>query len=199
MSNLRIPGSSPMGSRATAADLRERPPTTEQQEESGLRPAETYGFLDSGTSNDGSDIDPRPADPNASLPLLPDTGTSYHVSDAENSPGFPALQTGHETGFVTPKDLHLNPDPLMDPVQKLYRPKPEITLSEAMEGVTPEAGSRPIDAPESHFEGLNLGEQEFALALPMDSRVRDDYETILRTERPSIREFLQQTSSDEDR
>lgn len=45
---------------------------------------------------------------------------------------------------------------------------------------------------------VHLGPSEFAVTLPMDSRVKDDYERILTGESQSIREFLKISSSQDE-
>ncbi|KAL7652072.1 hypothetical protein ACMYSQ_009387 [Aspergillus niger] len=45
---------------------------------------------------------------------------------------------------------------------------------------------------------VHLGPSEFAVPLPMDSRVKDDYERVLTSESQSIRDFLGVTSSQPD-
>ena len=43
---------------------------------------------------------------------------------------------------------------------------------------------------------VHLGPSEFAITLPMDSRLKDDYEQVLRRESRSIRDFMTMGSSD---
>ena len=44
--------------------------------------------------------------------------------------------------------------------------------------------------------GIQLGPGEFAIPLPMDARIRDDYETTISKELKNIRMFLSEFSSE---
>ncbi|KAI3087622.1 hypothetical protein CBS147353_540 [Aspergillus niger] len=88
-----------------------------------------------------------------------------------------------------PKDNEANQDTTIPPVEPEEIGPPQT--------IQPSALSMHF-AEEPTPGSVHLGPSEFAVPLPMDSRVKDDYERVLTSESQSIRDFLGVTSSQPD-
>ncbi|GAT27763.1 HDA1 complex subunit [Aspergillus luchuensis] len=80
-----------------------------------------------------------------------------------------------------PKDVEVDQDTTIPPVEPLEMGPPQT--------IQPSALSMHF-AEEPTPGSVHLGPSEFAVPLPMDSRVKDDYERVLTSESQSIRDFL---------
>lgn len=80
------------------------------------------------------------------------------------------------TAFVAPQELHISD------VQESTEPN-EQTLLGLDESI--------------NRGGVSLGPSEFAIPLPMDARVKDDYETTINNESKHIRKFMTEPESGE--
>ncbi|KAH1281926.1 hypothetical protein KXX33_006377 [Aspergillus fumigatus] len=119
------------------------------------------------TPSSAGDIEPSPSlfIPEVTAPL------SVRV-DREDAP-----HTAHAEGELSAPDSLVQPtemDPPQQPILQTIHPS-ALTVSHQEQAIP---GS------------VQLGPSEFAVPLPMDSRVKDDYERILKDEAQSIDEFL---------
>lgn len=100
---------------------------------------------------------------------------------------------------IAPQDIHINPlDSSLEPSRLSKVPKPPVSEQELISDQITRHLSHdaPIEEePESH--GLRLGADEFAIALPMDYRVHDAYETILVNQNAFVEDFLTNTPTSE--
>ncbi|KAI5305635.1 hypothetical protein KEM56_003795, partial [Ascosphaera pollenicola] len=143
----------------------------------------------------------------AQQPEFGDPDGSHHhhpiVSAAEAEQ---QQQQQEQPVFVSPQDLQLYhaPEPTtVDPSEVFNRPEPEIHLPSQMN----DTADMPVVSREQHNEDavsdsedakvqadrINLGEYEFAVPLPMDSRIRDEYDSLIEKNRSPIAVFMKKT------
>lgn len=79
---------------------------------------------------------------------------------------------------------HAHSQPLLQPSHLAHDDQP------SMQTIQPSALTAE-NVEESHFGSVRLGPNEFAVTLPMDSRVKDDYERVLTNGASSMRSFLE--------
>ncbi|GKZ19667.1 hypothetical protein AbraCBS73388_004572 [Aspergillus brasiliensis] len=98
---------------------------------------------------------------------------------------------------IHPKDAGVNQDitiPPVEPVEPVESVEMGPPQNADVQTIHPSALSMHF-AEEPTPGAVHLGPSEFAVPLPMDSRVKDDYERVLTSESQSIRDFLSATSS----
>ncbi|KAK2763044.1 hypothetical protein FQN54_009677 [Arachnomyces sp. PD_36] len=128
----------------------------------------------SATPSSAGDIEPTQPSP---APQGPST-LSVRV-DKEPRPHI-MLHEHHEeapAAFVAPQELHLSDKDILE--DGAAEPDTEAVI---------------IPYQPSHREGVHLGPLEYAFPVPMDARVKDDYETTMDSEKKIILGFLSEPS-----
>ncbi|PYH42707.1 uncharacterized protein BP01DRAFT_127775 [Aspergillus saccharolyticus JOP 1030-1] len=131
---------------------------------------------------EAGDIEPSPV-------ALPETAAPLSVRIDRDSSAF---------HHHPPPELHPPVDPpAVIPSSPLDPAQMDPSQLHHVQTIQPHALS--VDHTEEAIPGsILLGPSEFAIPLPMDSRVRDDYERVLASESDSVQEFLDATGTQPD-
>jgi hypothetical protein len=123
----------------------------------------------SATPSSAGDIEPTLPAPT----LLGPSTLSVRVDKEPRSHNMPSEHHA-PTAFVAPRELHIS----------------DVSVEEHAQ-----LDQQPILGEDNHREGVQLGPSEFAIPVPMDARVKDDYETTMSNESKSIRKFITESGS----
>lgn len=118
--------------------------------------------------------EPRGAGPQQTPPVPFVAPQALHYDVKHDTPVVPQLTKEAELGLTEPGDLDV----------------PTVHLEEA------EATADQPSSPTPLIKGLELGPFEFAVPLPMDSRVKDDYDRTLDSEGRTIPKFLEMSDQE---
>jgi hypothetical protein len=141
-----------------------------------------------------------PSNPTMASPRTYHADKAPNIEDMTTGPTEPSPVT-----FIAPQALHYNAEhPAIVP-EFLSGPEADLTANDlelpdsaveetANEGA--QAASVSERSPSPEIRGVDIGPFDFAIPLPMDSRVKDDYEKRLDKEADTIAKFLEVSDSD---
>lgn len=167
----------PLGTDGQMGSLNERLSPTQERPDSVPFAKSSNREISSSTSNvEASSV----AIPDIDSPLSIRIDKDPEIHKAHNAQ--PGLSSEHPVSFVVPQSLHYNPEPSIDPTNLMKHPELMCEHNFSHEGGFSETNCSPV-------HGVNLGPFEFAIPLTMDTRVKDEYDSILMRESRYIRQF----------
>lgn len=153
------------------ATLRERLQFMRARSRANAKPLRS-SISDSATPSSAGDIEPTLPSPTpqgpSTLSVRVDRQPHHHTTMIES---LVEHQNDAPAAFVTPQEIHISGIATEEPAEP-----DEQTVLDIDETI--------------HRAGVQLGPLEFAIPMPMDARVKDDYETTVNNESTHIRKFV---------
>ncbi|PWY86435.1 hypothetical protein BO94DRAFT_517533 [Aspergillus sclerotioniger CBS 115572] len=128
------------------------------------------------------------------------SGTPSSAEDIEPSAPVSLPETAPPLSVRVDKEPTHHTDTEANPATTMPTVEPvEMGLPEHSHVQTIQPSALSVNYTEESTPGsVHLGPSEFAVPLPMDSRIKDDYERVLTSESQSIRDFLDMTGTQSD-
>ncbi|KAI5285733.1 hypothetical protein KEM54_000333 [Ascosphaera aggregata] len=122
----------------------------------------------------------------------------FEIPDAIQAPVASTREDDEQAqpSFVSPRDLQLYREPppsTVNPTDVLREPVPVayVALDHEPDSLLERGlAAEHAESVLPNSEKINLGDAEFAVPLPMDSRIRDEYDALIAKNRSSMRRFL---------
>jgi hypothetical protein len=141
-----------------------------------------------------------PSNPTMASPRADHADKEPRIEEMRAGPAEPSPVT-----FIAPQALHYNaehpaivPEFLKEPEADLTANDLELPDSAVEETANVDTQAAPVSerSPSPEIRGVDIGPFDFAIPLPMDSRIKDDYEKRLDKEADTITKFLEVSDSD---